>query len=141
VCPTGFQPLDEVLSGGLSDASGLAARRIHTHHLKGGGGLAYEADTIIMLNEKLSVVSKAHIANSPLRVEEFSAQVVFSIEKNGGGQSGVDLEFTKNFAHYRFDPPRILGRRPAVDRTLCRNLTPAPRRRGDPKFSLSPGAD
>lgn len=90
----------------VSSAShaGLVAPRMRAHHLRGAAGVVYESDVIVLLNEKLTVVSRAHIAFAPIRVEEFSRQVVFSVEKNRGGVSGVDLEFTKQFVHYRFDP-------------------------------------
>jgi replicative DNA helicase len=84
--------------------SGLAARRLHLRHFRGSAALAYEADAVVVLNEKLDVVSRAHIANSSNRIEEFRRQVVFSVEKNRSGAAGIDLEFTKDFTHYRFDP-------------------------------------
>jgi replicative DNA helicase len=58
----------------------------------------------VVLNDKLDVVSKAHIAYSPTRIDEFRRQVVFSIEKNRNGMSDIDLEFVKEFGSYRFDP-------------------------------------
>ena len=57
-----------------------------------------------MLNEKLAVVSRVHIAHSPQRAEEFHRQVVFSVEKNRNGTPDVHLEFEKDFANYRFHP-------------------------------------
>ena len=57
-----------------------------------------------MLNEKLAVVSRAHLAYSPTRAEEFHRQIVFSVEKNRNGNPDVNLEFEKEFAHYRFHP-------------------------------------
>jgi hypothetical protein len=83
---------------------GLSARRLHLHHFRGSTALAYEADAVVVLNEKLAVVSRAHAAYAPTRIEEFRGQVVFSVEKNRNGVAGVDLEFAKHFHHYRFDP-------------------------------------
>ena len=57
-----------------------------------------------MLNEKLAVVSRAHFVHSPTRAEEFHRHVVFSVEKNRNGTPDVNLEFEKDFAHYRFHP-------------------------------------
>jgi hypothetical protein len=93
-----------VVAIAAADHHGLTVRRLHLHHFRGSTALAYEADTVIVLNEKLSVVSRAHLAYSPNRVEEFRRQVVFSIEKNRAGAADVDLEFTKDFTHYRFEP-------------------------------------
>lgn len=93
-----------VIAIASAHADGLTARRVGVNHFRGAAELAYEADAVVVMNEKLAIVSRSHVAYSPLRVEEFSRQVVFSIEKNRGGVSGVDLEFTKNFPQFRFDP-------------------------------------
>ncbi len=77
---------------------------LHLRHFRGSTALAYEADAIVVLNEKLAVVSRVHIAHSPQRAEEFHRQVVFSVEKNRNGSPDVHLEFEKDFSHYRFHP-------------------------------------
>ena len=93
-----------VVAVAASDQEGLDARRLHLRHFRGSTALAYEADAIVVLNDKLAVVSRAHIAHSPQRAEEFHRQVVFSIEKNRNGAPDVHLEFEKDFTHYRFHP-------------------------------------
>lgn len=93
-----------VVAVSAADQHGLTARRLHLHHFRGSTSLAYEADVAVVLNEKLSVVSKAHLAYSTNRIDEFRRQVVFSIEKNRNGIADVDLQFTKDFAFHRFDP-------------------------------------
>jgi replicative DNA helicase len=93
-----------VVAIAAADQSGLDARRLHSHHFRGSTALAYEADAIVVLNEKISVVSRAHLAYSPTRAEEFDRQVVFSVEKNRNGSADIDLEFEKDFPHYRFHP-------------------------------------
>jgi replicative DNA helicase len=93
-----------VVAISAADRHGLMARRVHLHHFRGAASLAYEADAIVVLNDKLDVVSRAHIGYSAIRLEELRRQVVFSVEKNRNGASGVDIEFTKDFGHYRFDP-------------------------------------
>jgi replicative DNA helicase len=87
-----------------ADQVGLDARRVHVRHFRGSTALAYEADAVVVLNDKLAVVSRAHLAYSPTRAEEFERKVVFSIEKNRNGTPDVHLEFEKDFAHYRFHP-------------------------------------
>jgi replicative DNA helicase len=86
------------------DQVGLQARRTRLHHLRGSAALAYEADVVVLLNEKHLVVSKAHLAYDPVRAEKFKRQIVVTIEKNRGGPAMVDLEFRKDFANFRFDP-------------------------------------
>ena len=57
-----------------------------------------------MLNDKITAVSKRHTAFDSVGADAYRAMVVFSIEKNRNGPSGIDLEYRKDFAHYRFDP-------------------------------------
>jgi hypothetical protein len=54
------------------------------------------------LNDKSQAVSKVHLAYDPVRAATFKHQVVFTVEKNRGGQAPLDLEFRKDFASYRF---------------------------------------
>ena len=93
-----------VVAIAAADQAGLDARRLHLRHFRGSTALAYEADAVVVLNEKLAVVSRAHLAYSPTRAEEFHRQVVFSVEKNRNGSPDINLEFEKDFAHYRFHP-------------------------------------
>lgn len=85
------------------DDSGLASRRIHTHHVRGASALAYEADVVLVMNDKLDIVSRAHLANSPMRADEFRRQVVVSVEKNRRGAGSADIEFDKDFVSSRFE--------------------------------------
>ena len=93
-----------VVAIAAADQQGLDARRLQLRHFRGSTALVYEADAIVMLNEKLAVVSRVHIAHSPQRAEEFHRQIVFSVEKNRNGTPDVHLEFEKDFANYRFHP-------------------------------------
>ncbi|HVL98861.1 MAG TPA: DnaB-like helicase C-terminal domain-containing protein [Egibacteraceae bacterium] len=87
-----------------ADRASLDARRLRMHHLRGSSALAYESDVVLILNEKFSCVSKVHLAYDARRAETYRHYAVWSIEKNRSGPTGVDLEFRKDFAHYRFDP-------------------------------------
>lgn len=87
-----------------AEASGLNVRRVRPHHIRGASGLTYEADIICLLNEKWLSVSKRHSAYDPVQAEGFKRNIVLTIEKNRRGKAGVDLEFTKDFVHFRFRP-------------------------------------
>lgn len=93
-----------VVSVVASDLDGLRSRRLRFHHFRGSSALAFESDVILVLNEKFRALSKVHLAYDPLRAQSFRAWVVFSIEKNRGGQNLIDLEHRKDFEHLRFDP-------------------------------------
>jgi replicative DNA helicase len=93
-----------VVAVAAADKSGLRARRLRLHHLRGSASLAHEADVAILMNEKAVSVSKAHLAFDPVRAEQFKRWVVFSVEKNREGAPDMNLEFRKDLANYRFDP-------------------------------------
>ena len=93
-----------VVAVAATDKSGLRARRLRLHHLRGSAALAHEADVAILMNEKAVSVSKAHLAFDPVRAEQFKRWVVFSVEKNREGAADMNLEFRKDLGSYRFDP-------------------------------------
>ena len=87
-----------------SDKEGISAGvRMRVNHLRGSSALAYEADTILMLNNKYDVVARHHLVYDAGNIERFKHWAVFSIEKSRSGVTGVDLEFPKRFDQSRFD--------------------------------------
>jgi replicative DNA helicase len=106
-----------VLALVAADWEGVRAGRLRLHQLRGSSALAYECDIAVMMSEKHKAVSKVHLSFDPVKAESFHHQVVFSIEKNRGGPAMVDLEFRKDFLHYRFVPDgRYLVERLVDDR-------------------------
>ncbi len=100
------------------DESALSARRLRLQHLRGSAGLAYEADIVLMLNEKALAVSKSHTAFDPVRAQTFTNQVVLSMDKNRGGPAPIDMEFSKDRAHFRFEPHGAIVEERLVDDLL-----------------------
>jgi len=100
------------------DESALSARRLRLQHLRGSAGLAYEADIVLMLNEKALAVSKSHSAFDPVRAQTFNNQVVLSVDKNRGGPAPIDMEFTKDLAHFRLEPQGAIVEDRLVDSLL-----------------------
>ncbi len=90
-------------------------RRLRAAHLKGSVTLAYEADAILVLNDKHEIVARDHLMFGSGNLERFKPQVVCTIEKNRAGESGVDMEFRKQLAHSRFDPRGQLVAEQLVD--------------------------
>ena len=87
-----------------ADQASLDSRRLRIHHLRGSSALAYESDVVLLLNDKFSCVSKVHLAYDARRAETYRSYAVMSLEKNRSGPTTIDLEFRKDFAHFRFDP-------------------------------------
>ena len=93
-----------VLAIVAADKEGLAkVGRLRTYHLRGSSALAYEADVVLMLNDKYDVVARHHLVYDVANADRFKAWVVLSLEKNRSGLDGVDLEFRKVFEQARFE--------------------------------------
>jgi replicative DNA helicase len=87
-----------------SDAVGISdGKRLRTQHLRGASALAYEADCVLVLNEKFDVVARHHLVYGSANADRFRNWAVLSVEKNRGGVSAVDLEFRKRFDQARFE--------------------------------------
>jgi replicative DNA helicase len=93
-----------VLAIVAADMEGVRqGRRTMVHHMRGSSALAYEADVILVMNEKFDVVARHHLVYSTANAERFRDFVVVSIEKNRSGLDRIDLEFRKRFEQSRFD--------------------------------------
>jgi replicative DNA helicase len=87
-----------------ADKEGLKASRLRNHHLRGSSAINYEADIILILNEKYHIVAKVNIEFNPYQAQRFRDWIVASVEKNRGGKDNVDLEYEKHFEYSCFDP-------------------------------------
>lgn len=93
-----------ILAVVAADKAGLSAGgRLRAHHLRGSSALAYEADVVLMLQDKYDVVARHHLIYDVGNAERFRDYAVISIEKNRGGLDHIDLEFRKLFAQARFE--------------------------------------
>ena len=93
-----------VLAVVASDKEGIASgRRMRVHHLRGAAVLAYEADVVLVINDKYDVVARHHLVFDVGNAERYRNFVVVSIEKNRTGIDRIDLEFRKRFEQGRFE--------------------------------------
>ncbi len=93
-----------ILAVVAADKAGIeAGRRLRVHHLRGTSALAYEADVVLVLNDKFDVVARHHLVYDVTNAERFRDFVVMTIEKNRSGLDKIDLEFRKRFEQSRFD--------------------------------------
>jgi len=87
-----------------ADKHGLSAgKRLRVNNLRGSSALAYEADAVLILNNKYDVVARHHLVYNIGSAERFRHWVVLSIEKNRNGRDQIDLEFKKRFDQSRFE--------------------------------------
>ena len=93
-----------ILAVVASDKDGLeSGKRMRVSNLRGSSALAYEADTVLLLNNKYDVVARHHLVYSTGNVEKFKNWAVLTVEKNRSGRTGVDMEFLKRFDQCRFE--------------------------------------
>lgn len=83
---------------------GLDAPRIRARHLKGSVALAYEADVVLVLQNKYDIVARQHLMYDLTAAEEHQHWMVCTLEKNRRGEDHLELEFRKRFSHGSFDP-------------------------------------
>jgi replicative DNA helicase len=84
-------------------ASLVAGRRMRVHDLRGSSALAYEADVVLILNDKYDVVARHHLVYDLGNADRYKAWVVMTLEKNRHGVDKVELEFQKRFEEGRFE--------------------------------------
>lgn len=93
-----------ILAVVAADKEGIqVGKRLRVNNLRGSSALAYEADTVLLLNDKYDVVARHHLVYNVGNVERFKHWAVLTIEKHRNGQAGIDMEFFKRFEQSRFD--------------------------------------
>jgi replicative DNA helicase len=111
-----LQDKTPVLAVVAADTEGIVSgRRMRVHHLRGSSALAYEADVVLLLNDKFDVVARHHLVYDLTNVERFRDWVVLTIEKNRSGLDGIDLEFRKRLDQARFEADGRLVQERLVD--------------------------
>lgn len=109
-----------VVAAATTTEQGIADQRLRQPGLVDAAVLGHESDIEILLNDKLSIVSRSHSAFDSVRANEFRSQVIFSVEKNRRGSGDVDLEFTRDFGHRRFQTAGRFVTERLVDHVLVR---------------------
>jgi replicative DNA helicase len=110
-----------VLAVSAVDREGLEAKRIRPRHLKGSVTLAYEADTVLVLQLKYDVVARQHLVYDLARAEEHHRWLVCMIEKNRYGEDGMAVEFRKRLSHAHLEPAGRIVEEQLVDERLRLN--------------------
>jgi replicative DNA helicase len=85
-------------------SAGLMRRRTHLAHLDSAVAVGYDSDVVILMNDKRAIVSSNQVSHTLEQSDRFRQRVVFTVEKNRGGIAPVDVEFVKDFEHFRFEP-------------------------------------
>ena len=104
-----------VLAVTAVDRVGLDAQRIRARHLKGSVTLAYEADCILVLQNKYDIVARQHLMYDVAGAQQQHNWVVLTVEKNRHGRDHVELEFRKRLSHGHLEPQGRIVEEQLVD--------------------------
>jgi replicative DNA helicase len=108
-----------VLAVVAADRAGIEmGKRMRVHNMRGSSSLAYEADVVLIMNDKYDVVARHHLLYNTSNAERFREWAVISIEKNRSGRDKVDLEFRKRFEQGRFDTDGTLVAEQLIDERM-----------------------
>ena len=80
-----------------------SGRRMRSNDLRGSSALAYEADVVLVLNNKFDIVARHHLTYDVGNAERFRDYAVLTVEKNRFGRDGAVLQFRTRFDQGRFD--------------------------------------
>lgn len=83
---------------------GMDVRRLTSSGLKDASSFEQVCDLVLIINEKARAVVNVAIAFNPAKSDEFSRQLVITIEKNRSGRAGLNMQFDKDFEFHRLDP-------------------------------------
>ena len=118
-----------VLAIAAADKDALrSGKRMRANDLRGSSALAYEADVVLVLNNKFDIVARHHLTYDLGNAERFREYAVLTLEKNRFGRDGVDAAVPHPL---RPGPLRARGRggQGAADRRAGLPATDLP---GDP---------
>jgi replicative DNA helicase len=99
---------------------GLHTANNQVHHLLGGPVLAYEADAILLLEDKSARVSRVGYEYSPQKLKGFQDWVIVRVAKNRFGRDVLNLEFQKQFASACYVPTGNVVSDPLIDEKMYR---------------------
>ena len=72
--------------------------------MRGSSAINYEADIILILNDKYNIVAKVNIEFNPYLAQRFRDWVIVLGREEPWRPDNVDLEFEKHFEFSCFDP-------------------------------------
>src|SRR5438477_4272291 len=93
-----------VVAIAAAEVEGLKSQRLRLQHLLTSAAIAYEADIIMLMNEKYDIVDRRHIEYNRHNAEQYHQYVVLSVEKNRSGSDLIDLELRKQLQFCLFHP-------------------------------------
>jgi len=97
-----------------------SGKRMRANDLRGSSALAYEADVVLVLNNKFDIVARHHLTYDLGNAERFRDYAVLTIEKNRFGRDGAVLQFRTRFDQGRYDPEGSEVKEQLIDERVFR---------------------
>ena len=83
-------------------AAHAAGHRMRTHDLRGSSALAYEADVVLIVNDKVDIVSREHLVYDLGNIQRFRGWSVRQRREEPPRQGPGRARVRKDFEHGRF---------------------------------------
>lgn len=110
-----------VLAITAAEKSALASgRRMRAGDLRGSSALAYEADVVLVINNKYDIVARHHLTYDIGNAERFRQYAVVTVEKNRFGRDDAVLQFRTRFDQGRFEPEGSEVKEQLIDERVFR---------------------
>lgn len=110
-----------VLAIAAADKDALrSGKRMRASDLRGSSALAYEADVVLVLNNKYDIVARHHLTYDLTNAERFKDYAVLTVEKNRFGRDGVTLQFRTRFDQGRYEPEGVEVKEQLIDERVFR---------------------
>ena len=98
-----------------------SGKRMRASDLRGSSALAYEADVVLVLNNKFDIVARHHLTYDLGNAERFRDYAVLTVEKNRFGRDGAVLQFRTRFDQGRFEPEGTDVKEQLIDERVFRD--------------------
>jgi replicative DNA helicase len=98
-----------------------SGKRMRASDLRGSSALAYEADVVLVLNNKFDIVARHHLTYDLNNAERFKEWAVLTVEKNRFGRDGVVLQFRTRFDQGRYEPEGSEVKEQLIDERVFRD--------------------
>lgn len=98
-----------------------SGKRMRASDLRGSSALAYEADVVLVLNNKFDIVARHHLTYDLGNAERFRDYAVLTVEKNRFGPDGAVLQFRTRFDQGRFEPEGTAVKEQLIDERVFRD--------------------
>ncbi len=110
-----------VLAIAAADKEALrSGKRMRANDLRGSSALAYEADVVLVLNNKFDIVARHHLTYDLGNAERFRDFAVLTVEKNRFGRDGAVLQYRTRFDQGRFETEGTAVKEQLIDERVFR---------------------